>query len=272
MMQTSPQTLSQRSRLTIITGTTKGLGAALYAQALVRAQASAADVVVALSRDATAKAKLEKHSAYFQADFSQPDSAAKALGQAFAWVSTLNLQFDDALLINNAGVAEPVMPAINLAVDSGAAALSNHFAVNVISPMLLSAVFSQATKTLAAKRCVAHISSGAAKRPMAGWAAYCASKAALEMTGGVAALEATSTDPNLAICSLAPGVIDTPMQAGIRRLSTDKFVDVARFINMHDTGQLRTADAVAADIYSAFEQGLLVNGGLLDIRTLLPAK
>ncbi len=264
--------MTLRSRLTIITGTTKGLGAALYAQAAARAASSAGDVVIALSRNASSDAKPAKNIGYFQADFTQPDLALKAIQEAFAWVATLNLRFDDALLINNAGVAEPVMPAVDLAVDAGAAALSNHFAVNVISPMLLSAAFSQATKVLAAKRTVVHISSGAAKRPMAGWAAYCASKAALEMTGGVAALEAASNDPTLSICSLAPGVIDTPMQERIRGLSSDKFVDVARFQQMHETGQLRTADAVATDIYNAFDQHLLVNGGLLDIRTLLLAK
>jgi benzil reductase ((S)-benzoin forming) len=269
--------MPQRSRLAIITGTTKGLGAALYAQAVSRAGkasdvADVVDVVVALSRDAAPKENTTKNIGYFQADFAQPDLSLKAIQQAFAWVATLNIRFDDAILFNNAGVAEPVMPAINLAVDAGAAALSNHFAVNVISPMLLSSAFSLATKNLAGKRTVVHISSGAAKRPMAGWAAYCASKAALEMTGGVAALEAATNDPSLAICSLAPGVIDTPMQERIRGLSADKFVDVARFQQMHETGQLRTAEAVATDIYSAFEQNLLVNGGLLDIRTLALAK
>ncbi len=260
--------MSIRSRLTIITGTTKGLGVALYAQAVARTAMSANDVVIALSRGAAPKTETTKNVGYFQADFSQPDLALKAFQEAMAWVATLDKHFDEGLLLNNAGVAEPVMPAINLAVDAGAAALANHFAVNVISPMLLSSAFSQATKGLADKRTVVHISSGAAKRPMAGWAAYCASKAALEMTGGVAALEAERDDPALAICSLAPGVIDTPMQAKIRSLTADKFVDVARFKQMHDTGQLRTAEAVATDIYNAFERGALTNGGLLDIRTL----
>ncbi len=264
------------SHLTIITGTTRGLGASLFAQAVARATVSTKDIVIAFARDAAPKEATAKNVAYFQTDFAQPDVALKAFQQAMAWLNqTIGASatpFDEALLLNNAGVVEPVMPAINLAVDAGAAALTNHFAVNVISPMLLAAAFSQATQSIAVRRTVVHISSGAAKRPMAAWAAYCASKAALEMAGGVAALEAARDDANLSICSLAPGVIDTPMQARIRGLTTDKFVDVARFQQMHETGQLRTADAVATDIYSAFEQGLLINGGLLDIRTLALAK
>ena len=47
-----------------------------------------------------------------------------------------------------------------------------------------------------------------------------AQKAALEMATRVAALEA---EPGLGICSLAPGVVDTPMQAVVRSADASAF-------------------------------------------------
>jgi NAD(P)-dependent dehydrogenase (short-subunit alcohol dehydrogenase family) len=121
---------------------------------------------------------------------------------------------------------------------------------------------------LAAQRLVVNISSGAAKRAMAGWSAYCTSKAALEMATRVAALEATTNDPTLAICSLAPGVVDTPMQTLIRSASETDFPDVARFRAMKADGVLRDAHEVARDILNLIDTNRLTNGGNFDIREM----
>ena len=142
--------------------------------------------------------------------------------------------------------------------------------VNVAAPMILSRLFAQATRRSAAQRLVVNISSGAAKRPIAGWSAYCAAKAALEMATRVAALEASTIDPTLAICSLAPGVVDTDMQGLIRGTNEQQFPDVAKFCAMKADGVLRSAHDVAREIIGLIADNRLTNGGNFDIRELAP--
>ena len=103
---------------------------------------------------------------------------------------------------------------------------------------------------------------------MAGWSAYCAAKAALEMATRVAALEASTSDPSLTICSLAPGVVDTDMQGLIRGTSEKEFPDVARFRAMKADGVLRDAHDVSREIVALIAANRLTNGGNFDIREL----
>ena len=124
---------------------------------------------------------------------------------------------------------------------------------------------SVATRGLASQRLIVNISSGAAKRAIAGWSVYCAAKAGLEMATRVAALEAPA---DLAICSLAPGVVDTPMQANVRVATVSDFPDGDKFRAMKADGILRDANVVAREIIQLIEGGKLTNGGNFDIREL----
>jgi benzil reductase ((S)-benzoin forming) len=148
-------------------------------------------------------------------------------------------------------------------------ATADNVNINLVAPMVLTRLFANGTRHCAAQRLVVNISSGAAKRPIAGWSVYCASKAGLEMATRVAALEAANNDSGLAICSLAPGVIDTPMQARVRGATEREFPDVARFRAMKTDGALREAGAVARDLINLIKEGKLTNGGNFDIRELL---
>ena len=59
-----------------------------------------------------------------------------------------------------------------------------------------------------------NISSGAATKPYVGWAAYCASKAAVDQLTRVVALE--EARHGLAAYAVSPGLVDTDMQVAIR--------------------------------------------------------
>jgi NAD(P)-dependent dehydrogenase (short-subunit alcohol dehydrogenase family) len=113
-----------------------------------------------------------------------------------------------------------------------------------------------------------NISSGAGRRPVQGWAAYCAAKAALDMATRVVALEAQARRKPVEAVSLAPGVIDTAMQGEIRGTSAEQFADVERFRAMKAEGKLRDAGDVAADILRLEAQGRLVGDAVLDLREL----
>ena len=105
--------------------------------------------------------------------------------------------------------------------------------VNVAAPLALSAAFVQAAPQ--AERRILHVSSGAARSAYPGWSVYCATKAALDQHARAVSLDA---DPRVKACSLAPGVIDTDMQAEIRATPDECFPLKQRFVDMKDSGVL----------------------------------
>ena len=242
--------------LYIITGTTKGLGAALHSRLI----ADNTNVVMSLSR--TIDEDVYAANPRIYADFGNIASVESASEKAA--ICLAGKHFERAVLINNAGVVLPVGP-INAI---GSADLTNNIMVNLIAPMVAMRRFAELTRGMAKQRLIINISSGAAKRAIAGWSAYCAAKAGLEMATQVAALEAAADDPTLAICALAPGVVDTPMQSQVRAVSVEAFPDVERFRTMKADGTLRPAADVARDIVQLIASGKLTNGGIFDIRNM----
>ncbi len=239
----------------LITGTTTGIGAALRDHLA----ADPGNRVVTLSRASDSAAA----PANIFLDLAHPATIAAAFKRAMAAAG--NGPFGRAVLINNAGVAGPVARFDRVEGE----ALQQNLNVNLLGPMRLTTLFANATRGLAAERMVVNISSGAAKRAIAGWSAYCTAKAGLEMATRVAALEAAAGDPTLKICSLAPGVVDTPMQGRVRSASAEDFPDLPRFQAMKADGTLRPAADVARDIVSLLQSNRLENGGNHDIRELL---
>ncbi len=240
--------------LVIVTGTTKGLGLALRSL-LAEVEGN---VVISLSRapeDLTAALNLNIH-----ADFGNIAAVESAFKKIVTHVGSQH--FDQAVLINSAGVVSPV----GVFNEMDSAALAHNLAVNLMAPMMAMRYFTELTRPSARQRLIINISSGAAKRPIAGWSAYCVAKAGLEMATQVAALEATANDPTLTICTLAPGVIDTPMQSQVRAAAIEAFPDVERFRAMKADGVLRPAAEVAHDIVQLIRSGKLTHGGSFDIR------
>jgi benzil reductase ((S)-benzoin forming) len=257
--------------LYVITGTRRGLGRALADHLLQSSQ----NVVVEVGRGVSGK---NARNTALEADFSdvaQIAAASRSLEASVAAVLSSAAgtapAFDRAVLFNNAGVVHPV--ARFDALDT--TALGANLNVNLLAPLALAGAFTRATRGRANARAIVHISSGAARRAVRGWSAYCAAKAGLEMATRVAAEEARHTDPNLVICSLAPGVIDTDMQQAVRDSDADAFPERARFVAMKADGTLRRADAVAGDIIQLLHAGRfdhhLAHGANLDIRELLNA-
>lgn len=220
--------------LYIVTGTTKGLGRALT-------EAIASDpqnFLVTLSRGSDAAQERQIDIAVDLADAAACEAACERIERAIA-----GRNFEKAVLINNAGVVAPVGPLDR--VDGPE--LARNIAVNVTAPMLLMGRFLRITASVPLRR-VINISSGAGRRPLSGWAAYCAAKAALDMASRVAVLDARTHGQQVHVMSLAPGVIDTPMQAHVRGVSPEAFADVERFRKMKEEGVLRPAADVARDI------------------------
>ena len=146
----------------------------------------------------------------------------------------------DVLLINNAGSVQPVG---SLAYQDPVV-VASAISLNIAAPLMLSAAVVQATQ--GKQRRILHISSGAGSSAYPGWSVYCATKAALDHHARAVALDAQE---GVLICSLAPGIIDTAMQAEIRATPDERFPMRQRFVDMQRNGQLAApADAAKSII------------------------
>lgn len=240
--------------LFVVTGTTRGLGHALAA----RIARDPANELVAIARAASGPIEGGWRIEADMADTTAVESAGDALEKRIA-----GRAFDRAVLINNAGVVSPVGPLDQV----DAAEVERNLVVNLVAPMLLMRRFLQATAHVKLRR-VINISSGAARRPIFGWSAYCTAKAGLDMASRAVALEAQERGHAVEVTSLAPGVIDTPMQATVRGASKEAFIDVERFRAMKEEGVLRPADDVAADILRLEAEGRLRGDAIQDLRQI----
>ena len=233
--------------LFVVTGTTRGLGAAL-AQLIA---ADAGNELVALSR----------RGGTIDVDLADSTAVRHACDRLAAHVG--GKRYERAVLINNAGVVSPVGPLDAIE----ARELERNLAVNLLAPLLLMQGFIRATGGVPVRRII-NISSGAGRRPIFGWGGYCAAKAGLDMASRVAALECETRGMNVEVVSLAPGVIDTAMQAVVRDTRAEDFVDVERFRAMKEMGVLRPAADVAADILRLEREGALKGEPLQDLRQI----
>jgi benzil reductase ((S)-benzoin forming) len=241
--------------LYIVTGTTRGLGKAL-ADEIAR---DSNNEIIAIAR---APAADIPGGVLLSADLSDLSAVARVAEQIRTRIG--DRRYEKAVLINNAGIVQPVAPLER----ADAAELERNLAVNLVAPMLLMREFLRVTGRAAKLRRIVNISSGAGRRPISGWSAYCAAKAGLDMATRVVALEAQSRGLAVEAVSLAPGVIDTAMQERVRGADASDFADVDRFKQMKADGTLRRAADVASDILRAERSGRLAANPVTDLREL----
>jgi NAD(P)-dependent dehydrogenase (short-subunit alcohol dehydrogenase family) len=127
------------------------------------------------------------------------------------------------LWVNNAGLLGPIGPLAGANPDEAA----TNIAVNVTGVLHGSALFARHVASRPGGGVLINISSGAGSKPYAGWGPYGASKAAVDQLTRVIALEGAAD--GLRAYAVAPGVVDTDMQAAIRQSTEAAFPEVERF-------------------------------------------
>ena len=110
------------------------------------------------------------------------------------------------------------------------------------------------------------ISSGAAKRSLHGWSAYCVSKAGLDMWTNCMAEEGEGQ--NISALAIAPGIVDTGMQMEIRKADELSFPMLPNFIEYHDNGELTNPSDVSKKLLPYCIGKMGANGDRLDVRNL----
>ena len=146
------------------------------------------------------------------------------------------------LWINNAGLLEPIAPVR----DVEPAAARAHLEVNVLGVLLGTQAFVRHLRRRGGEGVLVNVSSGAAQRAYAGWSVYCASKAAVERLTECAALEEAAH--GLRAYAVAPGVVDTDMQATIRATPEARFPEAPRFVQRKQEGRFNSPRFVAEQI------------------------
>ena len=254
------------TRLIIITGASRGLGAALAEQLL-----EPGGVMLCLSRQR--HPTLAQLAASMNAELEQwprdlADSVAVA-DEFEQWLRGFDAQrFDRAALINNAGV----IPNLGPADGCSNAELSAALRVGLESAVLLTASFLRASATWRAERRVLNISSGLGRHAMAGSAVYCGVKAGMDHFSRAAALDEAHRASQggglraARIVSLAPGVVDTDMQLQLRSAGPEGFPSRDKFERLHASGQLVSAQATAAGIIRHLDRADFGADAVADIR------
>lgn len=233
--------------LYVITGASRGLGWCLVQQVAKRPDTA----ILAVSRGGVPTPNPSVQDV--RCDLSSKDGLRTAAAAASAKLGERT--WDKAVLINNAGMVEPVAPIERCAPDQ----LERNISLNLTAAVVLMQAFVAASRAVP-RRSIVNISSGAGRRPIAGWTAYCATKAGLDMASRVAALEAELNGTPLRVTSLAPGVLDTAMQGVVRAASQADFPTVEEFRALKAQGALVKPEDAAARILELEQAGKLPNG------------
>ena len=223
-------------RTVVITGASRGLGGAiarrlprLGASVVLNARSEADLVAVAheIRRDG---GRVE----VVAGDIRQPELCEQLVRTALDRFGRLDA------VINNAATLEPVAPVAEADPDAWARAL----ALNVIAPVLLSRAALPALRVQQGR--ILNVSSGAAIRPKTAWAAYNASKAALNQITATLARE----EPAITALAVDPGIMDTEMQAVIRAQGQGKMseAEYRRFATLFERGELGSPEWPARSV------------------------
>jgi benzil reductase ((S)-benzoin forming) len=222
--------MSLRNKTVVITGASRGLGAGIAREMFRKG--------VQLALCSRSEPALPPGERVVSARFDITDEVGL---DAFVQQTEEKFGTIDAW-INNAGVLEPIAPLRDISVDDFRRSVD----VNVIGVFLGTRAFVRHVRSHAARGVLINISSGAARNGYAGWSAYCAGKAAVDlMTESVQVEEASS---GLRAYSVAPGIIDTGMQELIREQKPENFPMVEKFREIKRNETFSTPQFVAGHL------------------------
>lgn len=271
----------------VVTGASRGLG-----QSFAQQLASQSTHLITIARQAEADSATAELAAqhgcehlHISSDLSDPSQWAGLAHALQAWFSKLQstetaLFPERYLLINNAGSLGPMTQYAGLAeLGSQSVAIAQTMNLNISAVIYLSSLFVHAAKqasdvhaastsltTHPARIQVMNISSGAARNAYPGWAVYCASKAALDRYSQALQIEA----PFAQVVSIAPGVLDTTMQADIRQSTVEDFPNLQRFIDLHAEQGLSSPREAAEQLLAYSLSPDFGHETLQDIRLITP--
>ncbi|DAC66481.1 MAG TPA: SDR family NAD(P)-dependent oxidoreductase [Candidatus Poseidoniales archaeon] len=242
----------------LVTGASRGVGKAL---SIELAKSGVRVILLARQSEALMQAEAEVRgiapaSFAVACDLAEAASIDAAAQAVLAKVETLDG------MVHNAGDIQPIKPLFNADISDW----SRSVMVNLVGVQHLTQALSGAILGSHRVR-ITTLSSGAAVRPLSSWSAYCSAKAGLDMWTRCLAEEGAKD--NITAVSVAPGIVDTGMQAEIRSSSEEDFPLRANFVGYHEDGQLARAEDVASSLLALVKEHTKEQSGLrFDVRDL----
>lgn len=171
--------------------------------------------------------------------------------------------FEKIVLVNNAGMIGPIEHLGSLDPRK----IQEVFMLNTIVPtVLMNSFVHKYGNRKEMERVIVNISSGAARKAIDGWACYSASKSAINMLSEAAALEAALDHTGIRIFSVAPGVVDTAMQADIRSADEKAFSSLSKFVSLKENEKLSSPKHTAKKLIELIENTGRFDGVQQDVR------
>jgi len=191
-----------QGKVVVITGASRGIGAAA-ARAFAGAGAKVALLARSEAEIMALAAEIGPQAMALCCDVADAGDVAQALAAVVAQFGRLDV------LINNAGVIEPIARLAEAGVEAFSAAIDINLK-GVFHGMraALPIMKAQGTGTIIT------VSSGAAVNALEGWGGYCASKAGALMLTRVAHLEEAAH--GIRVLGMSPGTVATEMQVKIK--------------------------------------------------------
>ncbi|MEO1448594.1 MAG: SDR family NAD(P)-dependent oxidoreductase [Bacteroidota bacterium] len=233
----------------IITGASRGLGDALARQYLRSGYRLFCCARSANQELEQAAEEQEISLTYLQVNLAA-DIGAEPLLEAWQNAQA-SAPAQSVTLIHNAGILDPIGLIGQELVEE---AITRALLVNLGAVMQVSAAWIQQAQDLAIPKKILAISSGAARRPVPGWSTYCSTKAAVDRYMECVAAEQVEQAYPVQAVSLAPGVIDTDMQALIRQQEVSRFPGVDRFLKLKADDALWSPEFTAEGIATYLER------------------
>jgi len=237
-----------------ITGTASGIGQELALQLLQ----NPSNKVNGISRNNNIT---HSNFTFYQLDLSDINVVCNFKFQAHS-------DADKICLVNNAGTLGEVKHIGKL----NSKAIAENYQVNLVAPSILINAFMRFYNLSSAEKVILNVSSGAGKSPIDGWAAYCASKAAIDMYSRVAAeeqkMDISEKRQAVKIFSVAPGKVDTAMQVAIRVADKNDFSKVQDFVRFKKDNQLLSPQVVAEKYIKLLENADETDGTVFSLKDI----
>jgi benzil reductase ((S)-benzoin forming) len=230
----------------IVTGVSRGLGAALAGELLERGF-----TVLGIGR---ASNPALTGASYAFARFDLADAARVDAALAPALHGLQESKPASVCLLNNAATVGPAGTLGRLAAEAVVASVT----INLAAVVTLTNLFCRIFSDPALPRRVINVSSGAAQSALPGESVYCVAKAGMEMLTRVLAAEQEVA--TFRAITVRPGVIDTDMQVFARSQSPEVLPSVELFKGFHRDGRLVAPAVVAAKIVARLVAGEVEHG------------
>lgn len=248
----------------LITGTSRGIGEALARQLL-----GPENRVFCVSRNQNPGLEVEAQVKKFHLedialDLTELSKIRDVFREIFRGINSEEVR--SISLVNNAGIIHPIR---EIGAVDASEQIIRAVAVNLQATMLVTDVFIRESNEWDVPRKIMNLSTGAAKRPVHGWSAYCSSKAGVDMFTRCVAEEQLGQENPLRIVAFAPGVVDTEMQIEIRNSNPDHFKEHARFVEMKAKGALLDPYVVAQKMKEVLSSPTFGDELFMDVRDLL---